>query len=136
MGRAGQQSFFKALAASLSLIRVLGYSSSYNRIDLLIEFMVYFSQRWRLLIQVAAHNIVLGLSCILTAKRWPASQHLIQHTSETIDICTVINPIRSNLLRAHIFRRTNVRPKLGVSLLSHDQSNSEINEICMLIWPH
>src|SRR5262249_39655369 len=93
-------------------------------------------QTWRLLMQVAAHDIVLRLPCILTSKRWPARQHLIQHTSETIDICTVINPIWLNLLRAHIFRRTHVRPKPGASLLSHDQSNSEINEICMLIWPH
>jgi hypothetical protein len=41
-----------------------------------------------------------------------------------------------NLLRTHIFWRPDVRPEPGVSFLSHHQSNAEINEICMLIWPH
>src|SRR5215510_11496555 len=77
---------------------------------------------------VTVQDVVLGFPLISTSKRWPASQHLIQHTSKTVDIRAVINLLGLNLLGTHIFWRPDIGPELGVSWLAHHQSNAEIDK--------
>src|SRR5215831_13267753 len=100
---------------------------------MLIHLRVEFVQRGRLPMQVAAHDLVLRLSYILTTEGRLTSQHLIQYTSETVDIGAVIDLLRLNLLRTHILWRPDIRPEPGITLLAHHQSNAEINEIGILI---
>src|SRR5215475_3500110 len=101
-----------------------------------INFWIELPQRPRLRVQVAAHDLVLGLRSVSIAKRWTAGQHFIQHTAETVDIGAMVNRMRLNLLRTHIIRRANVCPKPSYSWLSHHQGNPEIDQICVSIRPH